>query len=133
MKKKFINFTNHPSARWDSKQKESAEKYGTIEDMAFPTASPEMDEEELGKLADEMVKQIVEKEPAAVLCQGEFTLAYQVIRRLIEQGITVLAACSQRNTVEKTVDGVSQKTVTFEFVRFREYEEPSKGAAVKES
>ena len=96
--KKFINFTNHPSAHWDSKQRESAEKYGTIEDMAFPTVSPEMDEEELGNLADEMVKQIMAKEPAAVLCQGEFTLAYQVVRRLIEKGITVLAACSQRNT-----------------------------------
>ena len=34
--------------------------------------------------------------PKAVLCQGEFTLAFQLINMLLENEIVVLAACSER-------------------------------------
>ena len=56
-------------------------------------------------------------EPAAVMCQGEFTFVYSLVRRLKEKKVVCLAACSER-MVADTADG---KIVRFEFVKFREY------------
>jgi len=61
--------------------------------------------------------------PTAVMCQGEFTLAFAVIAGLKRQGITVLAACSERKVYEKRINGTTQKTAFFEFRKFREYVE----------
>lgn len=55
---------------------------------------------------------------AAVLCQGEFCLAFSVISKLQQSGVTVLAACSERNV--KSEDN-GRKITVFEFKRFRKY------------
>ena len=36
VEKIFINFSNHPSDRWDDKQKKASEQYGRIKDIPFP-------------------------------------------------------------------------------------------------
>lgn len=113
----FVNFTNHPSRLWDERQREAAERYGTITDIPFPDVDASGDEAYIARLAEEYLGKILALHPAAVLCQGEFTLAYQVITRLKEKGITVLAACSTRNV--KT-EG-NRKEAIFVFERFREY------------
>ena len=65
----------------------------------------------------ELVQKVMQYQPGAVLCQGEFTLAYSVIRTLKARGIRVLAACSERNVVTHG----NTKQVVFRFERFREY------------
>jgi hypothetical protein len=59
--------------------------------------------------------------PQFVLCQGEFCMAYHVIRILKENDIPVGAACSERRTTETATESGTQKTVLFQFVQYREY------------
>ena len=118
----FINFTNHPSAKWSSEQREAAETYGEIRDMPFPDVEPDGDEEYVSRLAEQYVTEILASRPAAVLCQGEMTLSFAVADALRREGITVLAACSERATAEKAgANGETIKTIEFRFVRFRKY------------
>ena len=113
----FINFSNHPSGRWDVKQKKASEQYGRIEDLSFPMVSAQASREEVSMLAQDYYRKIMEHHPVAVMCQGEFTLCFQVVELLKQAGIPVLAACSERRVTEK--DG--KKIVEFEFQQYREY------------
>ena len=117
MKQYFINFTNHPSTDWCQEQLEAALTYGEIIDVPFPNVPPTFTAQELTQLGAEYVHNIIKYSPAAVLCQGEFSLAYDVICRLKQQGVKVLAACSERNTVMVG----NEKRSIFSFVQFREY------------
>ena len=56
----------------------------------------EWPESEIRRIALRESEAICALQPSAVVCQGEFTLAYVVIRQLIGKGVTVLAACSNR-------------------------------------
>lgn len=47
----FINFSNHPSGRWDVKQKKASEQYGRIVDIPFPMVPAQASQEEVGILA----------------------------------------------------------------------------------
>lgn len=114
---KFVNFTNHPSDKWKPDQRQRALKYGEIVDLPFPEVKAEADEDALNEMAVSCVREILELQPAAVLCQGEFCLVFQVVTMLKAHGITVLAACSKREVEEYG----NKKEVTFKFVRFRKY------------
>lgn len=119
-KKIFVNFTNHPSPMWENAQTRAALEYGdSIFDLPFPQVDPMADETDLQTLAEEKTAEILSLHPAAVLCQGEFGLCFSVIRRLQTAGVQVLYACSERKVREKG----SIKTVQFDFVKFRKYEE----------
>ncbi len=113
----FVNFSNHPSEKWGDEQRRAAEKYGRIIDIPFPAVEPETDEAEISALAGEFVSRIIKVSPGAVMVQGEFTLAFAVVEMLRARGIKCLAACSKR-LVKECGD---EKTVRFEFVRYREY------------
>lgn len=118
----FINFSNHPSVEWSDKQKEEACLLGgEIVDIPFPAILAGINEQEIDALADEYTKKILSHNPACVMCQGEFTLAFAVIIRLIDNNISVVAACSERKTIMVNKDGVSVKQVIFNFERFRKY------------
>ncbi len=120
--KTFVNFSNHPSSQWSTKQKAAAETYGPIVDEPFPPVPAFLDERGVALLADEIMLRILAKQPAAVLCQGEFTLAFTVTERLKAEGIPVLAAASDRVTSETTDEnGENRKISRFRFVRFRAY------------
>lgn len=113
----FVNFTNHPSSKWDQNQKLAAEKYGKITDIPFPAVDPWLSEEEIDGMAASCVKRIMHEEPCAVLCQGEYTLCFKVVEKLKSEGVTVLSACSERRVIENG----NRKTSVFEFVKFRKY------------
>lgn len=117
MRSLFINFTNHPSDKWGLKQRKEAEKYGEIIDIPFPAISALAKEKDIQNLAEKYVDLISRFEPRAVLCQGEFCLAYQVISGLKKRGIVVLAACSERYIKEIS----NKKEVSFVFEQFRMY------------
>ena len=122
MKKKFINHTNHPSANWSAAQLSAAEAYGAVEDIPFPAIEPAADTEEIRELVKENLKKILASEPAVVLCQGEFNYTFEMVERLKEIGVPVMAATSKRVvSVEIQADGSTKQISTFKFVRFREY------------
>ena len=91
--------------------------YGEIVDIPFPAVSASGDENYIQNMAEECVGEIMLHHPAVVLCQGEFNLCYQVVSLLKENGIKVMAACSQRMV---TAYG-NKKEVLFCFERFRYY------------
>ncbi len=118
----FINFSNHPSSRWSPEQLSAAEKYGRVIDEPFPAVPANLDERGVALLADEAVLRIMAHHPAAVLCQGEFTLAFAVVERLKAEGVTVLAASSDRVLMkEEDENGETRKVTVFRFTRFRKY------------
>ena len=117
MEHTFVNFTNHPVDKWEPAQRRCALEYGEIVDLPFPEVEAEADETVINEMADLYVRRILDLNPCAVLCQGEFSLAFQVTAILKTLGITVLAACSRR---EVKVCG-NKKEVLFQFVRFRKY------------
>lgn len=119
---RMINFTNHPSVTWSKEQIDAAHKYGEIIDIPFPQVGALATKKEIRELAKQCLEQIVQAQPTVVLCQGEFTLAYQIIHKLQELGISVIAACSERRVTEKYIDGKFTKCVEFHFACFREYE-----------
>lgn len=114
----FINFSNHPSANWLEEQYKAASQYGQIVDIPFPSVSPQWTSEQVIELAKEYAEKIISMQPDIVMCQGEFTLSYHVIALLKENGIKVVAACSERHVTE---DEAGKKIVEFCFEQFREY------------
>lgn len=118
----FVNCSNHPSERWEERQLRAAGKWGEIVDYAFPYVRADADEEIVSKMAATVAREIAQLRPDAVMCQGEFTLTYAIAKRLKEQGIPVVAACSERCVEETQLsDGSTQKASKFLFVRFRKY------------
>ena len=119
----FVNCSNHPSSWWGENQRREAGKWGEIVDVPFPQVRSESDEEEICRLAQKTVEKILVHHPEAVMCQGEFTLTYAVVRLLKEHGVPAVAASSERRTAEKVLEsGKTEKTAVFEFRRFRFYE-----------
>lgn len=118
----FLNLSNHASMNWSESQRAAAEKWGEIVDLNYPNVNPYATSEEITSLAEELEEKILSMKPDIIMCQGEFTLAYSVIRRVRNHGIPVVAACSQRNVEETIENGVVKKNVIFEFCGFREYE-----------
>ena len=118
----FLNFSNHTSSNWSESQRAAAESYGTIEDMSFPPIDSRMTEEEVLELVSRYLGKIKEMNPAAVMCQGEFTFTFALVNELIDAGIKCVAACSRRMVKEyPQEDGTVRKEVKFEFDGFREY------------
>lgn len=120
----FINFSNHKSEAWSNEQKAAAWGYSKeILDISFPNVPAEYDSNQVQQLAEEMVAKIIALEPAAVLCQGEMTLAFKVVELLKSNKVTVLAATSNREVVESVDEatGKTIKTAVFRFCKFREY------------
>ena len=119
----FINFSNHSSEYWNEKQRKAAMEWGTIIDIPFPMVDANATGKEIVKLAEQSVEEILKHSPRAVMCQGEFTLSYAVIRLLKEKNVLVVSACSDRVTYEEYLDdGTLMKHAQFDFVKFREYE-----------
>lgn len=119
----FLNFTNHPIAQWSEEQLSAARQYGEIREMLFPIVPPEWDINRVCSLADELFESVYALQPDAVLCQGEMTLTYQLVKRMCAAGIPVLCACNLRDTKEELLsDGSTQKLSRFVFCGFRYYE-----------
>lgn len=118
----FINCSNHSSDKWSTKQLNAAQQYGEVVDIPFPNVSSSANQQEIISMASELLTQIVLLKPNAVMCQGEFTLTFALVKMLQEQEITVLSACSERQSVDVYKDdGTTERRAIFEFIQFREY------------
>ena len=114
----LLNLTNHPSPRWSAKQMDTAvEAYGGVEDLPFPNIPSGMSGEEVDTLAEEYYHKVIASGAAAVHLQGEMTFVYALVLRLRAHNIPVVASTSERMVEE--ADG--QKTIRFDFTRFRAY------------
>ncbi len=118
----FINCSNHVSANWGDAQKSVALFYGDIIDVPFPNVPVTATEDEIMILARKTADEILSHKPDAVMCMGEFTLTFAVINILMDAGVKVVSACTERHSVEQTMpDGKTIKNSVFDFVGFREY------------
>ena len=122
VEKIFINHTNHDSENWSTEQKTAAEKYGRIIDFPFPDIPPNFDSGKVKQLVLKNLQEILNHNPTAVLCQGEFSYTVTMVEELKKNKIPVMAATSERIVSEITdSDGSTKKVSVFRFVRFREY------------
>ncbi len=117
----FVNFSNHPIAKWSERQLEEARRYGKVVDVHFPYVSPDASSREVKEIAAGYVEQIMSLHPQCVLCQGEFCVSYHVITALKAKGTIVVAACSERRSEEIRQGDEIKKISKFSFVQFREY------------
>lgn len=108
---------------WSDEQKSTAEtKFGSVVDYPFPAVNPYASPEEILADAEIISDKIASQIPDAVLCQGEFSLSFEVTAILLSKGIKVVCACSEREVDEETDEnGTTKKTVKFRFAGFREY------------
>lgn len=119
----FINFSNHPSSNWETKQLNAASAYGTVIDISFPEVPPEADNEALRLLSDTYYQRIEEllhtvEEPSVIHLTGEPTLSFMLVKRFLQNGYKVVASTSYRQSTEEG----NKKTSIFHFVQFREYQ-----------
>ena len=120
----FINLSNHPSTAWSAEQTAAAEAMvgEGIVDVQFPAVEAMASTSEVAKMAADLVEKIKNLNPGAVMCQGEMSLTFEVVRLLKSEGIKTYVACSNRETVEtQDKDGNTVKTAVFRFQQFREY------------
>lgn len=123
----FINFSNHSSKQWSKEQIAAVHAMGCDEiiDDPFPQVLPEESHMGIKCMALGVVHDYEDvygfKSIGAVMCQGEFSLTYEVTRLLKEAGVKVVVACSDRKSEEiQQSDGSVRKVSTFKFVQFRE-------------
>lgn len=119
----FINLSNHLSNNWHSTQREAAEVYGEIVDLAFPHIDPLASEAEVLMIAHQYLSQCLDHlqglaSPHAVHVMGEMTFTFALVALLQAKEVLCVAATSNR-LVEMNPDG--SKTARFVFAQFRPY------------
>jgi len=115
----LLNLSNHPSTNWSDEQKNTAiEKYGSIQDLAFPQINPHWNETKIDQLVNEYEEKIREINPTAVHLMGEMTFTFRLVNRLKALGIECIASTTERIATE---DGNGNKHSSFKFIQFRCY------------
>lgn len=118
----FVNFSNHPSAKWSREQLDAALAIGQeVVDLPFPMVPASADEQEVDILAKECFDRIVEiaaGREATVHAAGEFTLTVNVVERCKAAGIPCVASCTERISEEGPDGEIIRR---FVFSRFRRY------------
>lgn len=121
----FINISNHPSKNWSDLQITLAEAISgdnVILDIPFPNVDPRALCFDVREVADMVMDQLKGLDIETVMVQGEMTLTYLLVKRLLAQDIRVVATTTERVVKEVTKpDGTVVKTSVFQFVDFREY------------
>jgi len=118
----FINISNHASSGWSEQQLKKAKEYGEVIDIPFPEVNPRADSDEINRQVEELYGQVMKYQDPVVMVQGEFVLTFRLVTKLLAAGLRVVAACSERNTVEEIdEEGNTVKKIRFEFVGFKEY------------
>lgn len=119
----LVNVSNHPSNTWQKKQRDAASVYGDIVDLPFPPIPASASETDIRQLVEEYLSKITALHPEAVFTAGEYIFVYMLVDALSEYGIPVLCSATDRIAEEKRMeDGSINKTIRFDFVRFRQYQ-----------
>lgn len=117
----FVNFSSHSSCEWSSKQRNEARKFGEIVDIAFPDVAPEAEEQQIEETAAAYAAKIIAMKPDVVMCQGEYSLTFHVVLRLLSAHIRVVCACTERCAICTHNETDTKIESLFSFVKFRNY------------
>lgn len=119
----FVNLSNHPYKDWSEDQKKAAEKYGEVQDMAFPEIDPAMKidkiKKEIAAAQIDEIKNMCKERRVTVHIMGEMSYTFYVVSQLKAFGIRCICSTSERDTEDL---GGGEKKVTFRFKRFRDYD-----------
>lgn len=119
----LVNLSNHPYKDWSEDQKKAAEKYGEIQDMAFPEIDPAMKidkiKKEIAAAQIDEIKNMCKERRVTVHIMGEMSYTFYVISQLKAFGIRCICSTSERDTEDL---GGGEKKVSFHFKRFRDYD-----------
>ncbi len=119
----LVNLSNHPYKDWSESQKKAAEKYGEVQDMAFPAIDPAMKIDDIKKeiAAPQIyeIKNMCKERRITVHIMGEMFYTFYVVSQLKAFGIRCICSTSERDTEDL---GGGEKKVTFRFKRFRDYD-----------
>ena len=119
----LINLSNHSSSKWSGLQLQAAnENYGQVIDIPFPNIPPEANARDINEMALSYIDQITSlyKEHhgnITVHIMGEMTFTFLTVNALLKMKIPCIASTTNRIVTESE----GQKTVTFQFTRFRKY------------
>ncbi len=120
----LINLTNHPFSQWSDEQQQVAiAQFGKCIDLPFPAVDAEGDENYIDSLTDEYLEKVLllskeNNQTITVHLMGEMTFTYALLAKLKAQNIAAVASTSERKSIDL---GSGQKSVEFNFVRFRSY------------
>lgn len=119
----LLNLTNHSSHYWSQTQLQAAQqRWESVQDYPFPSVPPDADTDWLFAMAKQVLREVQDLQPSAVLCQGEMRLCFLLVTLLQGEQIPVVTATTIRNSVEyQREDGTSEKNTIFSFVQFCEY------------
>lgn len=119
----LVNLSNHPYKDWSEDQKKAAEKYGDVQDMAFPEIDPAMKidkiKKEIAAAQIDEIKNMCKERRVTVHIMGEMSYTFYVVSQLKAFGIRCICSTSERDTEDL---GGGEKKVTFRFKRFRDYD-----------
>lgn len=119
----LVNLSNHPYKDWSEDQKKAAEKYGEVQDMAFPEIDPAIKidkiKKEIAAAQIDEIKNMCKERRVTVHIMGEMSYTFYVVSRLKAFGIRCICSTSERDTEDL---GGGEKKVTFRFKRFRDYD-----------
>lgn len=120
MKKTFVNFSNLHTNRWSDTMLDAAMDLaddGEIVNVPFPQVDPGASSEQIEIMAKDCLLKIINKNPAAVFCQGEFSLCFKVVCLLKENNIPAYTLCNERIISKEDGKSISG----FRFVQFRKF------------
>lgn len=119
----LVNLSNHPYKDWSEDQKKAAEKYGEVQDMAFPEIDPAMKidkiKKEIAVAQIDEIKNMCKERRVTVHIMGEMSYTFYVVSQLKAFGIRCICSTSERDTEDL---GGGEKKVSFHFKRFRDYD-----------
>ena len=126
----LVNVSNHPSGKaWPKNQTEAARQYGEVVDLPLPYLGPETTLEQTESYAESYCEKICAMHPQAVLVIGETVFVYQLVRRLLDAGQTVLSTRSRRRVFEIRLFGrIPLRSSRYYFESFVPYGRPNKQA-----
>jgi len=115
-----INLSNHSSTKWEENQKNALKSLAGVNDIidvSFPNVPSAASEEDIKKIANEVLNQLNSYSFDYIMIQGEFTLTYYIVSKLLENNKIPVSATTERVAVEQNGTKISQ----FKFVKFRKY------------
>lgn len=136
---KFISVMNHELT--EEQKKDAINTFAEINDIVddfdtipFPQVDPKSTSKEMDDLVAKYESEIVAKNPSEVLLQGEMIFTRRLAEKLKEHNINVVAARSERVSVEtKKTDGTITKTAMFQHRGFLSYFTEEEVKKIKEN
>ena len=123
----LINLSNHSSSKWSGKQLEAAKQYGKIIDITFPNIDPAATSEQVANLVREyshkvdlIAEPLIDSEECFIHIMGEMSFVHGFLSKT---AYDCMCSTTERKSVETVNnDGSTTKTMVFEFVQFRAYQ-----------